>query len=64
MKEPLILEGEELIEQFNNSDGHPALILKDADGNFRLREWDDVHGWGDRTYRDLTRLRKAIVGEY
>jgi hypothetical protein len=50
---PLILDGESLVWTFRFNNALIGTILKTAEGYFRLREWDDVHGWGDRSYRTL-----------
>ena len=55
-REALVLPGEILRHTFRfYSEKHPegiltAVILQTDDGYFRLREWDDVSGWGDRSY--------------
>lgn len=62
--EPLVFPGDRVIETFPGDDGVDGLIIEDKHGYFRLREWDKVNGWLDRTYASLTGAKKALVGEY
>ncbi|MGH8654702.1 MAG: hypothetical protein ACREYE_22190 [Gammaproteobacteria bacterium] len=59
---PLVFRGERLIEETKNIDGQPALILQSPKGWYILREWDKMHGWGDRSYRTMERARFFMMG--
>jgi hypothetical protein len=43
-------------------DGYPAYIIRDSrdGGYYRLRQWDKTHGWGDRSYKTLERVKEAL----
>lgn len=54
--------GESIFENFTDLDGMPGWIIRASKGPsapavFILRQWDDVHGWGDRAYKTIEECR-------
>lgn len=53
-----LFAGETLIFSMERDNiGYAGHVIETSDGYYRLREWDDIHGWGDRSYR----TREAAV---